>query len=170
MKLKNIIQQLDIVKMTADPEMDISGVSYDSRKTKYGDIFVAVRGLASDGHAFIPSAVKKGASVIVCEEVYESDAPYILVENSRLALAMISAAWFDYPAKKMHIIGVTGTSGKTTTTHLIRHILQTALHAKVGMIGTNGNYIGEEYIHTDFTTPDSFELQGLLKKMYNKTL
>ena len=167
MKLKNIIQQLDIVKMTADPEMDISGVSYDSRKTKHGDIFVAVRGLSSDGHAFIPNAVKKGASVVVCEEVYESDAPYILVENSRLALAMISAAWFDYPAKKMHIIGVTGTSGKTTTTHLIRHILQTALHAKVGMIGTNGNYIGEEYIHTDFTTPDSFELQGLLKKMYN---
>ena len=167
MKLKNIIQQLDIVKMTADPEMDISGVSYDSRKTKHGDIFVAVRGLSSDGHAFIPNAVKKGASVIVCEEVYESDAPYILVENSRLALAMISAAWFDYPAKKMHIIGVTGTSGKTTTTHLIRHILQTALHAKVGMIGTNGNYIGEEYVHTDFTTPDSFELQGLFKKMYN---
>ena len=167
MKLKNLIQKLDIVNMTVDPELDIMGISYDSRKTKQGDIFVAVKGLSSDGHAFIPSAVEKGASVIVCEELYESDAPYILVKDSRLALALISAAWFDYPAEKMHIIGVTGTSGKTTTTHLIRHILKTALLAKVGMIGTNGNYIDEEYVHTDFTTPDSFELQDLFKKMYN---
>jgi UDP-N-acetylmuramoyl-L-alanyl-D-glutamate--2,6-diaminopimelate ligase len=104
--------------------------------------------------------------VIVCEEIYESDAPYILVKDCRLALALMSAAWFDYPSKKMHVIGVTGTSGKTTTTHLIRHVLQTALDAKVGMIGTNGNFIGEEYVHTEFTTPDSFELQSLFDKMY----
>ena len=119
MKLKSIIEKLDIVCMTADPETDILGISYDSRKTNPGDIFVAIRGLSSDGHAFIPSAVEKGASVIVCEEAYEADAPYILVKNCRFALAMISAAWFDYPAQKMHLIGVTGTSGKTTTTHLI---------------------------------------------------
>ncbi len=167
MKLKNIIQNLDIISMTADPETDISGICYDSRKTEKDNIFVAIRGLSSDGHAFISSAVKKGASVIVCEEAYESDAPYVLVKDSRLALALISASWFDFPAKKMHVIGVTGTSGKTTTTHLIRHVLQTIRHEKVGMIGTNGNYIGDEYIHTDFTTPDSFELQNLFYKMYN---
>ena len=167
MKLKNIIKQLDIVCMTADPEKDIFGISYDSRKTKPGDIFVAVRGMTSDGHDFIPNAIEKGASVIVCEEACVSDAPYIMVKDCRIALALISAAWFNYPSKKMHVIGITGTSGKTTTTHLIRHIIQNVLHAKVGLIGTNGNYIGDEYTHTDYTTPDSFELQSLFYQMYN---
>ena len=165
MKLKSLTENLSVIKSTADPESEISGIAYDSRAVCPGYTFVAIRGLQTDGHNYIPNAVKAGAAVIICEEVPAEDIPFIQVENSRLALSLISAAWFRYPAREMKLIGVTGTSGKTTTTHLIKHILEEAENAKVGLVGTNGNRIGRELIHTEFTTPESLELQGLFRRM-----
>ena len=165
MKLKELLQHVHVVHMSADPETEVSGICYDSRKLSAGNVFVAVKGLTSDGHDYICWAGEYGAAAVICEKVCESDVPYVLVNDSREALALISAAWFRYPAEAMKVLGVTGTSGKTTSTHLIRHILKSALQTKVGLIGTNGNYIGDEYIHTEFTTPDSYELQGLFRKM-----
>ena len=165
MKLKALTENLTLLKTTADPETEIEGVAYDSRAVRPGYLFVAIRGLQVDGHRFIPNAIQAGASVIICEKAPEDDIPFLQVENSRLALSLISAAWYRNPAREMKLIGVTGTSGKTTTTHLIKHILEVAAGAKVGLVGTNGNRIGSELIHTEFTTPESLELQGLFRQM-----
>ena len=141
MKLKALTENLTLLKNTADPETEIEGIAYDSRFVRQGYVFVAIRGFQSDGHRFIPDAVKAGASVIICEEAPEDGVPFLQVENSRLALALISVAWYGAPACGMKLIGVTGTSGKTTTTHLIKHILEAVIGAKVGLVGTNGNRI-----------------------------
>lgn len=168
MKLGKLTEKLDILFSDADENTEITGICYDSRSVCAGNVFVAVRGFESDGHRFIPNAVKAGASVVVCEEKPEDTVPYILVENSRLALALLSCAFYDYPAEKMTVIGVTGTSGKTTSTNLIKHILESQSGAKVGLIGTNGNMIGDEELHTEHTTPESLELQKLFAEMAEK--
>lgn len=165
MKLNRILEKVNIIECSADPETEISGISYDSRKTQQGDLFVAVTGFEADGHLFIPMAVQKGAAVVLCERKPERDIPYVLVENSRLALALVSCAFFGDPSGQMTVIGVTGTSGKTTTTHLIKHIIEKTTGKKVGLIGTNGNVIGNEHIHSEHTTPESYELQKLFRQM-----
>ena len=165
MKLNELTEKLTILEGNASPDTEITGIAYNSRSVKEGYIFVAIRGLQSDGHRFIPAAVKAGAAVIVCESAPEEEIPYLLVENSRLALSLLSAAFFGYPAKEMKLIGITGTSGKTTTTHLIKHMLEETTGNKVGLVGTNGNLIGNEPIHSEFTTPESLELQGLFRHM-----
>ena len=145
--------------------MEISGVSYDSRKTAAGDLFVAMTGYETDGHKFIPMARDKGAACVLCQERPQGEGPYVLVEDSRLALAQVGRAWYGDPAASMKMVGVTGTNGKTTTTYLLKDILEQAAGAKVGLIGTNQNMIGSEVIPTERTTPESFELQGLLRRM-----
>ncbi len=151
--------------MTADPETEIGGVSYNSRNTAPGDLFTAIVGTVSDGHRFIPNAVENGARVVLCERVPEIDIPYVLVEDTRLALAIASRNFFGDPAGQMTMIGVTGTNGKTTTTYLIKHILETQTNAKVGLIGTNCNMIGGEELPTERTTPESYELHKLFREM-----
>lgn len=165
MKLKNLIANLDIVSLSADPEIEITGITYDSRAVKPGDAFVAVRGFETDGHRYIPSALDKGAAVIICQDEQSKEVPYVAVKDSRLALAFASAAFYAFPSKEMKVVGVTGTSGKTTTTHLIKHILESQTGAKVGLIGTNGNLIGSEELHTEHTTPESCDLQKLFRRM-----
>ena len=165
MKLREVIRDLEILVCTADLETDITGVCYDSRAAKPGDLFVAVRGFNADGHRFIPSALKKGAAAILCEELPEESGPYIQIADCRLGLALASRAFYGYPAQRMTMIGITGTSGKTTSSYLIKHLLESKLHAKVGLIGTNGNMIGDTFLHSEFTTPESCELQGLFRKM-----
>ena len=165
MKLKQLIENTEIIETNASPELEISGISYDSRRTEPGHIFVAICGFESDGHKFIPAAVSKGAAVVVCQKRPEEDIPYILVPDSRKALALLSCSFFGHPSREMSVIGITGTNGKTTTTYLMKHMLQAALGAKVGLIGTNGNMIGDEFLHSERTTPDSFELQELFRQM-----
>ena len=164
MKLKDVLKGLPVISATADLEMEISGVSYDSRTTAAGDLFVAISGEAADGHRFIPMAAEKGAVCAVCEHPVEG-IPYVVTENSRRALAVIGDNWFDHPSKEMTMIGVTGTSGKTTSTYLIRSILQQKAGAKVGLIGTIQNMIGDKVIETERTTPESFELHRLFREM-----
>ena len=165
MKLKDVIKGLEILSATADREQEITGVSYDSRTTAPGDVFVAISGEAVDGHRFIPMAAEKGAACVVCEHVPEGDIPYVQVASSRKALALMAGNWFDHPAKEMTMIGVTGTSGKTTSTYLIKSILEQKAGAKVGLVGTIQNMIGDQVLHTERTTPESFELQKLFRRM-----
>lgn len=165
MKLKDLLSDLTVLEMTADPELDIRDISYNSRQTQPGDLFVAVCGYQSDGHKYIPMAAEKGAAAVLCERKPEADIPYILVEDSRLALALVSCAYFGHPARALTMIGVTGTNGKTTVTTLLKHLLEEAADAKVGLIGTNGNMIGSEMFHTEHTTPESYEVQKLLRQM-----
>ena len=166
MRLNELLYDIDVTETTADPALEIRNVRYDSRAVEPGDLFVAVEGFASDGHRFIPGAVEKGAAAVLCQHMPEGvDVPYILTPDSRRALALVSAAYFGHPARELTMIGVTGTNGKTTSTTLIKHILEETKHAKVGLIGTIANYIGSEELPTERTTPESYELQKLLRRM-----
>ena len=165
MKLGELLQGIDILELHADPELEITGVSYDSRQTGPGGLFVAVTGYETDGHRFIPMALEKGASCVLCQQKPEGEVPYVLTGDSRAALARLGRNWFGDPAASMVMVGVTGTNGKTTTTYLLKDILEKCLNAKVGLIGTNQNMIGDEILHTERTTPESFELQALFRSM-----
>ncbi len=165
MKLRELLERISLVSATADLEMEISGVSYDSRTTRPGDLFVAMTGFETDGHAYIPKAAEAGAAAVLCQRPPENGLPYVRVEDSRRALAVLGANFYGHPAEQMTMVGITGTNGKTTTTYLLKAILEQALGAKVGLIGTNQNMIGEEVLPTERTTPESFELQGLFARM-----
>ena len=165
MKLNEVLKGLDILSASADMAQEITGVSYDSRTTAQGDVFVAISGEAVDGHRFIPMALEKGAVCVVCEQAPEGDIPYVQVASSRKALALMAGNWFDHPAREMTMIGVTGTSGKTTSTYLIKSILEQKAGAKVGLVGTIQNMIGDQVLHTERTTPESFELHRLFRQM-----
>ncbi len=165
MKLRELLAGLKILEVTADLEQNIDSVVYDSRKVTPGSLFVAVTGFASDGNRFIPMAMEKGAAVIVTAKKPEIDVPYVLVESDRMALALIGCNFFGRPAKSMKLIGVTGTNGKTSATLLLKHVLEKTLGAKVGLIGTMANMVGDEIIPTERTTPESFELQALFARM-----
>ena len=167
MKLKQLLSKVEILETGADLEIEIGDISYDSRKTKKGDLFVAIRGFESDGHRFIAAAEKAGAAAVLCEEKPETEIPYVIVKNSRKALALVSAEYFGNPAEEMTMVGVTGTNGKTTTTLLLKHVIEQTLGAKVGLIGTNQNMIGELAMETERTTPESYELQKLFREMAN---
>ena len=165
MKLKELIQNIPVLECTADPELEISQVHYDSRKVTEGSLFVAVTGFASDGNRFIPMALGKGAAAVVTAKKPEGDVPYVLVESDRMALALLGCNFFGHPARSMTMIGVTGTNGKTSTTLLLKQVLERTLGAKVGLIGTMSNIIGDEEIPTERTTPESFDLQALFARM-----
>ncbi len=165
MKLKELLKDIPVLECTADPELEIDAVHYDSRKVTPGSLFVAVTGFASDGNRFIPMAMGKGASVVVTAKKPEGDIPYVLVVSDRLALAQLGCSFFGHPAKSMTMIGVTGTNGKTSTTLLLKQVLEKTLGAKVGLIGTMANMVGDEVIPTERTTPESFDLQALFARM-----
>lgn len=165
MILSELLRGVETIEMNASPDIEIGDVCYDSRSSKAGDLFVAIRGFESDGHKYIGSAAQKGALAVVCEEKPEIDIPYVLVGNSREALAYISRNYFNDPASEMVMVGVTGTNGKTTSTMLLKHVIEDCLSAKVGLIGTNQNLIGDRVVPTERTTPESYELQKLLREM-----
>jgi len=165
MKLRELLQDITILNTNVSMDTEISGVYYDSRKVQPGSLFVAVTGFASDGNRFIPMALSKGAAVVVTARKPEEDVPYVLVDNDRLALALIGTNLYGHPAKAMTLIGVTGTNGKTSTTLLLKQVLEKTLGAKVGLIGTMSNLIGDEELPTERTTPESLELQELFARM-----
>ncbi len=145
-----------------DPE--ISGVHYDSRTVTAGSLFVAIRGLATDGHRFVEDAVGRGAAAVICETPVEADAVTIVVADSRRALAETAASFYGHPSEDLTIVAVTGTNGKTTVTYLIENIL-TAAGLSSGVIGTvNYRYDGRVYDHPG-TTPESLDLQRILADM-----
>ncbi len=168
MKLSDVLKGVETVSFLADGDIEITGITNDSRKAKEGYLFVAVRGYASDGHKFIASALKNGASAVLCEEAPEDGGPYAVTANSRAAEAEAAANFFGRPADRLKMIGVTGTNGKTTVTNLIKSVIEECTGAKVGLIGTNRNMIGSEERPAERTTPDSIELMELLAEMVEK--
>jgi len=165
MRLKELLKGIDVIETNADRSMDIREVVYDSRKVTPGSLFVAITGFASDGNRFIPMALEKGAVAVVTAHKPEADIPYVLVASDRMALAQLGANRYGHPAESMTTIGVTGTNGKTSVTLLLKHVLESVAGAKVGLIGTMENYIGQEVVPTERTTPESYELQGLFARM-----
>lgn len=166
MKLKSWLEELSYELVQGSLETEVTEVVYDSRKAAPGSVFVCMRGANVDSHTFIPDVVEKGASVLVVEKEVSvpEEVTVLRVENGRHALSLLAAARFDYPARKMTTIGLTGTKGKTTTTYMIKAILEAAGH-KTGLIGTNGAVIGEEHFQTKNTTPESYLLQEYFAKM-----
>jgi len=152
-----------------DASSDVSSLCYDSRKIEPGCLFVCQKGAGFDSHDVISEIAAKGAKVIVvsrkCE--YPEGVTVISVKDSRSALALLSAAWFDFPSRKMTCIGVTGTKGKTTTTHMIRSLLMHE-NKMTGMIGTNGIFIGDTHTPTLNTTPGSYDLQEAFADMVKR--
>ncbi len=165
MKLCELLKKIEVIETTADPNIEIGDISYDSRSTKKGDLFVAIRGFESDGHRYIANAVNSGAVVVLCEEKPQEDIPFVLVENSRRALSIASINYFKNPAAQMTLVGVTGTNGKTTTTMLLKHVIEDITGKKAGLIGTNQNMIGGTVLPTERTTPESYELQKIFREM-----
>lgn len=163
MKLK---QLLTAIKYRAEqvPDVDITDLVYDSRKAVPGCAFVCLRGANADGHKYAKTAAEKGAAVIIAEESVEAPVPVILTDNTRLALAYLSAEFFGHPAEQMHVIGITGTKGKTTTAFMMRSILEAAGH-KTGVIGTIGVLYGDTLVQTDNTTPENYEVQKFMRQM-----
>ena len=159
MKLKDLLQDVRVRELRADPELEITDIAYDSRKVRPGGLFVAITGFASDGNRFIPMAMDRGAAVIVTTKRPVLEVPYVLVESDRLALALLSANFFGHPARSMTMVGITGTNGKTSVSLLLKQVLEDALGAKVGLIGTMGTLIGDEPLETERTTPEML-LQG----------
>lgn len=149
------------------PDISIRGICSDSRQVKPGDMFIALIGGSSDGHHFITNAIERGAEVVVgTKDLPDLPIPYIRVEESRQALPFLAAAFYGYPARKMTVIGITGTDGKTTTASLIFSILKET-GVKVGMISTVSALIGEQNLDTGFhvTTPDPVDIQYFLAQM-----
>ncbi len=154
------------------PDVSISGISIDSRAVKPGHLFVAMKGGNVDSHSYIQNAIDKGAAAIIGDrDISVIPVPYIQLENSRRALTWIAAAFYDWPARKLTVIGVTGTDGKTTTTNLIYKILL-AGGIKAGMISTVNAVIGDEVLDTGFhvTTPDAHDVQSYLVRMVDAGL
>ena len=174
MKLSEILKYLRVKKFVGDENVNISGIAYDSREVEEGDLFVAIRGLNVDGHRFIPEAVLAGAVAVILENdiiddnyFVERNVAKIVVPDSRKALAVVSSAFYGFPSKKLKLVGVTGTNGKTTTTHLIKSILEFG-GLKAGLIGTINYVIGDEIIPAGQTTPESLELNKFISKMVEK--
>ena len=168
MKLKDLLDGVDVLSLSADPESEISGITNDSRKVKPGWLFVAVPGFMQDGSVYIDSAIKAGATVVVSETAREAEAGFVLVRNARSALSGIAANFYGRPSDHMTVIGMTGTNGKTTTTYLIRDLIERGLGVPCGLIGTNEVIIGDEATESSRTTPESIEIQSIFRKMLDR--
>lgn len=165
--LRDILYKADLLETHGVVDKEVLAVEFDSRKVKPGVLFVAVKGLTTDGHLFIPKAIESGATAIVCDEL-PAEIPeavtFVRVKNSALALGIIASNFFDQPSQKIKLVGVTGTNGKTTVVTLL-HDLFSQLGYACGMLSTVRNLVGKTEIPASFTTPDPVQLNGLLNQM-----
>ena len=174
MELKKLIHTLDVLETVGADDVKITGIQSDSRKVENGFLFVAVRGTAVDGHAYIDGAIAKGAVAVICEEIpslseerkvsFGRNICFIRVKDSADALGKVVSTWYDNPSDKLTLVGVTGTNGKTTIATLLYEMFRKMGH-KVGLLSTVCNYIDGEAIPTDHTTPDPITLHGLMARM-----
>lgn len=166
MKLAQLLERLEYEALTGSSDIEITSLINDSRKVEKGSVFVCITGAVSDGHAYVQEVYEKGAAAVIVEKNVEmpEGLTVIRVSDTRYALALMSAAYFDYPAEKLKVIGITGTKGKTTTTYMVRSILEGVGH-KVGLIGTIEAIIGDETIPANNTTPESYTIQQYFARM-----
>ena len=169
MKLQKLLEKIDYECIRGSVNVEVTGIEYDSRKKiERGGLFVCIEGARFDGHSFAGEAAENGAGVLVVSRDVEIgdglEITVIKVEDTRYAMAFISAAWFGYPAEKLKVIGITGTKGKTTTSYMVKSILENA-GFRVGLIGTVETIIGETHIPAANTTPESCILQEYFAKM-----
>ena len=172
MKLLQLLDGVNYKVVKGNLDKEITNIQYDSRKVSNNDIFICLSGFEVDGHNFANKAIENGATVIICEKDIDllndsEDVTIIKVEEGRKTLATMAANYYDHPTRKLKLIGVTGTNGKTTSVYILKSILEKS-REKVGLIGTIANYIGDEKIESTHTTPESLELQKLFKNMVDK--
>ncbi len=166
MKLTKLLEGMEYTLLQGSADTEVTGVANDSRKVTEGSLFLCIRGAVVDGHTYAADVAAKGASVLVVEEPVEvpENVTVVQVASTRYAMAMIAAAWYDHPASKLKVIGITGTKGKTTTTYMVKSILEGAGY-KVGLIGTIETIIGDTQIPSANTTPESMTIQEYFAKM-----
>ncbi|MBS5885383.1 MAG: UDP-N-acetylmuramoyl-L-alanyl-D-glutamate--2,6-diaminopimelate ligase [Clostridium sp.] len=167
MKLLDLLKGVDYELLEGTVEKEVNHIQYDSRKVNEGDLFVCLTGFEVDGHDYANKAIEAGAKVVLCEkkiDIKSEGVTVLLVNEGRKALATMSANYYGHPTKALKLIGVTGTNGKTTTVYLLKSMLEKA-GKKVGLVGTIANYIGENKLKSERTTPESLELQKLFKDM-----
>lgn len=169
MFLREVLEAVKVRAAAGDPALLIKGIAYDSRQVEPGFLFVAVEGFKADGHEYINEAIKRGAVAVIVqrENTVPAGTAWVLVDNSRQALALISARFFGSPSAKMKIVGITGTNGKTTTANLVFSVISAA-GLKCGLIGTIHNRIGDRILPVKHTTPESLDLQRLLSGMLDE--
>ena len=168
MQFSELTKYLTDAHRVGDGDAQVTGITYDSREVKPGWLFVAIKGASFDGHRFIDSAIKAGAAAIIAERKPDHiDIPCVVVPDGRYAMGEIAAPFFGYTTRKMKLVGVTGTSGKTTVTHLINSIFNAAGYC-AGLIGTLGARAGDEFVETLHTTPESVDLQRMFATMADK--
>jgi UDP-N-acetylmuramoyl-L-alanyl-D-glutamate--2,6-diaminopimelate ligase len=166
-KLKDILNNVNPIKIIGITDIAITDVHFDSRKVSKGSVFVAVPGTQADGHAFIPKALELGASVVVCErlpETPEKDVVWVVVKNSSDALGWMAANFYDNPSERLHLVGITGTNGKTTTVTMLYRLFK-SLGYKVGLISTVTYFVDEKEYESTHTTPDQLALNKLMAEM-----
>lgn len=165
--LNHLLSPIEIDRIIGNADKTISSLTSDSRQVTEGTLFVAVPGVSVDGHKFIPMAVEKGATAVVCEQLPENmstHVTYIVVPSSAIALGYLAAQWWDNPSRKLHLVGVTGTNGKTTTATLIYEMAR-LMGFKAGLLSTVCNYVETTPYPTDHTTPDPLTLNEMLHRM-----
>ena len=164
MRLNQLLAGVALTERRAG-DVECSGICYDTRTMVPGCLFVALPGYKTDGHKYIAQALEQGAAAVLCQHPPEGEGPWLVTPDARAALAAVSANWFGHPARDLTLLAVTGTNGKTTTTYLLKAMLEGVLGARVGLIGTNQNMVGEEVLPAHRTTPESWEVQQLLREM-----
>ncbi|WP_294918843.1 UDP-N-acetylmuramoyl-L-alanyl-D-glutamate--2,6-diaminopimelate ligase [Prevotella sp.] len=167
MKLKELLKDIPVVAVVGSEDIEITGVNIDSRRIKEGHLFVAMKGTQVDGHKFVPKAVELGAKAVLCEDMPEQKAEgvtYVQVESTEDAVGKVATTFHGNPSTKLKLVGVTGTNGKTTIATLLYNMF-TKMGHKCGLLSTVCNYIVDEAIPADHTTPDPIELNALLDRM-----
>lgn len=167
MLIEELIKGLNVISIKGDIKKEVSGIALDSRNVRSGFMFVCIEGFQTDGHIYIPTAIENGAAVLLVQKEVENipdNVTVIKIDNTRYGLAHVSDIFYNHPSSKFKLVGVTGTKGKTTITHMIKAILEEE-NKLVGLIGTIGNKIGDKILPAERTTPESLDLQALFADM-----
>lgn len=164
-RLKDILATTDVISIVGQYDVEIQNLAFDSRKVSDGDVFIAISGTQADGHQFVDQAIAQGAVAVVAQKTIVAEGvASVKVKNSRMALASMASAYYDFPSKQLKLVGITGTNGKTTTVTLLYRLFK-AMGYKAGLLSTVRAYIDEKTLDATHTTPDPLTINSLLNQM-----